>query len=62
MSTHRADHFADATADEVEDILRAAPGYRLHLLEVRDAQITRCPVCDDRVIRPHPHAMGAKAS
>ena len=26
-----------------------------------DAAITICPVCDMRVIRPHPHAMEASA-
>lgn len=27
-----------------------------------DAAITICPVCDQRVIRPHQHAMEASAS
>ena len=27
-----------------------------------DAAITICPVCDERVIRPHRHAMEASAS
>ena len=30
-------------------------------LAALDAAITICPVCDQRVIRPHPHAMEASA-